>query len=693
MPNGFGFNWPGHTTTSAYGLLASVPIKSGSDGMFTATIGAIRQLAAADGVRLPASAPPSGGSTGSAGTAEGGATAAGSGAGAAGSGAAGSSASNAPATSGSSPSGSAAPSSNSGSSGTDAAIGAVALGLLVLAAVGLGIRFAVRQTGPIAVGPRWLLPSAAVLSAALLVGIILVSLSASSSTAGPLAHNPYIDPGTSLPERQAPDFTLINQYGQPVSLHQFRGKVVILTFNDSECTTICPLTTEAMLYAKRALGAAASKVQLLGVDADPKAIAVDDVLSYTQLHGMVNQWQYLTGTLPQLRHVWNQYGVAVDITRGLISHTPALYVIDAQGRLRKVYITQQSYAAVGQFGQVLAHEAASLIPGHPPVHSNLSYVEIKGISPSQRITVPRAGGGTVPLGPSAAPRLYVFFATWDQEVSSLAGELDLLNHYRSEAQAAGLPSLTAVDEGSVEPSASALPDFLRTLPDPLSYPVGIDTTGRIADGYEVEGQPWFVLTSASGQILWYWEVYTAGWPKLSALERDLRAALAKAPTAPSGVVAAEHYLVHSPPALVSLHRQANNLLGWASAFDQRVRSLRGYPVVVNTWASWCTSCQAEYSLFKNASIRYGRQVAFLGVDAEDQTSNAQAFMSHHWLAYPSYQSLTGSGLQEFLPGGLVGLPTTFFINRAGKVVEIHTGQYASQGTLDADIEQYALHQS
>ena len=73
--------------------------------------------------------------------------------------------------------------------------------------------------------------------------------------------------------------------------------MVILAFNDAECTTICPLTTAALVDAKDMLGAAASQVQLVGVDANPKATEVEDVLSYSQLHGMTYQWQYLTGSL------------------------------------------------------------------------------------------------------------------------------------------------------------------------------------------------------------------------------------------------------------------------------------------------------------------------------------------------------------------------------------------------------------
>ena len=105
---------------------------------------------------------------------------------------------------------------------------------------------------------------------------------------------PYLDPGTPV-SGVAPDFTLSDQFGQQVSLHSFRGKVVILAFNDSECTTVCPLTTTAMLDAKAMLGKAGSRVQLLGVDANPAAISLEDVWSYSELHGMLHAWHFLTG--------------------------------------------------------------------------------------------------------------------------------------------------------------------------------------------------------------------------------------------------------------------------------------------------------------------------------------------------------------------------------------------------------------
>src|ERR1700761_7081637 len=110
--------------------------------------------------------------------------------------------------------------------------------------------------------------------------------------------NPNLDLGTSLGNKPAPDFKLVNQFGQPMSLSQFRGRVVMLSFEDSECTTVCPLTTQSMVLAKELLGKAGDSVQLLGVDANPDAIKQADVMDYSRVHGMINQWDFLTGSLP-----------------------------------------------------------------------------------------------------------------------------------------------------------------------------------------------------------------------------------------------------------------------------------------------------------------------------------------------------------------------------------------------------------
>jgi cytochrome c biogenesis protein CcmG/thiol:disulfide interchange protein DsbE len=662
MPNGFGFSWPGHSPTSAYRVLAGISIRPGGDGLFDASEAAIGRLARASRVKLPSVAQ--------------------------------------------SAAAAASPTESAGANtqprvprrSTDEVLGIVALALVAAASVAFAVRRTARRRGwarPRFSAPHLKLPSIARLAipagAALLIALVAAlailvrSRAPAQSQTAALAANPYLDPGTPV-HGTASDFTLSDQFGRSVSLRSFRGKVVFLAFNDSECTTVCPLTTTAMLDAKAMLGKAGSQVQLLGVDANPAATSLEDVWSYSELHGMLHSWRFLTGTLPQLKDVWKDYGIEAAIQAGEITHTPALFVIDRQGRLSRLYMTQMSYTAVPQLGQLLAQSAAALLPGRPPVHADISYARIQPTPPSQKATLPRSGGGTVNVGPGKSARLFVFFASWDQETSGLAGELDSLNRYQALAARTGLPQLTAVDEASVEPSLKTPTEFLERLPHPLSYPVALDESGKLADGYEVLGLPWFVLTSSTGKLLYYQEVSTAGWPSTNVLVRYVKAALARV-AKPAGAFTASQQLAGSPRPLASLHQEADRLLGNQSALATRIRALRGYPIVINAWASWCAPCRSEFGLFASASARYGRRVAFLGADTDDSAGDARTFLAQHPVSYPSFQTTTPA-LSSLAV--IQGLPTTIFVSPQGKVVYVHTGQYDSQGTLDSDIATYGV---
>jgi cytochrome oxidase Cu insertion factor (SCO1/SenC/PrrC family) len=343
--------------------------------------------------------------------------------------------------------------------------------------------------------------------------------SAVSAASQAALKNPNLDLGSPVGNEAAPDIKLVNQFGQPMSLSQFRGRVVILAFADSECTTVCPLTTQSMVMAKELLGKAGDSVQLLGVDANPNAIKVSDVMAYSRAHSMVNQWDFLTGSSAQLKAVWKAYNIQVAIEAGQIDHTPALYVVNQQGRLEKLYLTAMAYSSVSQSAQVLATEVAGLLPGHPRLASIESLASIPAQTPADAVSLPAAtppaGGGatTVRLGPGK-PRLVVFFATWLTETSDLPAELTALNRYAKAAAKSRLPALTAVDETVTEPSQAAVTGYLRAL-GPLDYPVGLDKTGRVADGYGVQDQPWLVLVNAAGKITWQHD----GWVPLAALEK------------------------------------------------------------------------------------------------------------------------------------------------------------------------------
>ena len=202
----------------------------------------------------------------------------------------------------------------------------------------------------------------------------------------PLSTNPNVDPGTSLGGRPAPNFRLTNQFGQPMQLSQFRGKVVVLAFTDSQCTTICPITTESLIEAVRMLGSQGSQVQLLGVNANPTATSVADVKAYSTVHGLLNSWDFLTGSPTQLAKVWKAYGIYVAVLHGAIDHTPAIYLINQKGQEIKIYDSQMAYASIGQQAHVLATNIDKLLP-HPVRLPAISYAYIPGISPTTSTTL------------------------------------------------------------------------------------------------------------------------------------------------------------------------------------------------------------------------------------------------------------------------------------------------------------------
>ena len=143
----------------------------------------------------------------------------------------------------------------------------------------------------------------------------------------------------------------------------------------------------------------------------------------------------------------------------------------------------------------------------------------------------------------------------------------------------------------------------------------------------------------------------------------------------------------APPPIAALNDQASELLdGGADAFKARLDKLKGYPVVVNKWASWCAPCRQEFPYFQRQSARLAKNVAFIGVNSNDNDDNANRFLDEYPVPYPSYKD-PSLDIAEMLEG--IAFPTTAFYDKKGELAYSKQGAYASEADLVEDIERYA----
>jgi cytochrome oxidase Cu insertion factor (SCO1/SenC/PrrC family) len=138
----------------------------------------------------------------------------------------------------------------------------------------------------------------------------------------------------------APEFHLVDQTGQPVSLSSLRGYTVALTFLDPVCTTDCPTIAQEFRVTNQMLGAAAAKVRFVAIAANPVYNSVSVVAAFDRQEHLQSQsnWLFLTGSTPTLQTVWNDYGVGVATAPagGMAAHSDVAYVIDATGTTRRI---------------------------------------------------------------------------------------------------------------------------------------------------------------------------------------------------------------------------------------------------------------------------------------------------------------------------------------------------------------------
>ena len=338
MPNGFGFNWQGHSYSAADARLARVATGSDAGQLYLAAQTAVRKLAAADGVTIGAT----GGAASSAGA-----------------------------------------SHDGGLSAVIVALAAVlvvvVLGLLLVprlrrrtggrpwlarrrdAAVA-GVASAIRRLRPdraaaapvdvAAASPAWsrrrllVVPGLALVSAAAAGVLLAVALhptvpdvsSAAAAEGGPAAEWP-------AGRQVAPTFRLIDQNGRPVSLAAYRGRPVIVTFIDPLCRNLCPLEAHVLNAMDRQLPAA-KRTPILAVSVNVYADARPNLLQDYSKWSLVPQWRWAVGPASVLAAVWKDYKIEViDDTKRIagttvheISHIEGAYVIDGTGHVRALFL-------------------------------------------------------------------------------------------------------------------------------------------------------------------------------------------------------------------------------------------------------------------------------------------------------------------------------------------------------------------
>jgi protein SCO1 len=148
--------------------------------------------------------------------------------------------------------------------------------------------------------------------------------------------------GTDLGKAPAPSFSLTDQNGQQVSLDQFRGQPVVVTFLYTHCPDACPLIADELRQASDQLGADGSRVAILAVSTDPRHDDRASAVSFGQTHNMDGRWHYLLGSPDQLAPIWKAYYIGVTpgsdagsaLGENEITHSEAVFLIDKAGRER-----------------------------------------------------------------------------------------------------------------------------------------------------------------------------------------------------------------------------------------------------------------------------------------------------------------------------------------------------------------------
>ncbi len=189
------------------------------------------------------------------------------------------------------------------------------------------------------------------------IGVILLSGRGSAVSPPAQASSSPFDGPTMPANARAAGFSLTDQNGRRVSLVQYRGKVVVLTFIHSLCHDACPLMVEAIKGALNALPAAGRGVPTIGITVAQSEDTVANRRRFLARHRMTGRLAFLNGPFLVLRRVWRAY--AIEPVTPKIDHSTFVLLIDKRGFERVgIPVDQLTPEALAHDIEVLERERA-----------------------------------------------------------------------------------------------------------------------------------------------------------------------------------------------------------------------------------------------------------------------------------------------------------------------------------------------
>jgi cytochrome oxidase Cu insertion factor (SCO1/SenC/PrrC family) len=188
----------------------------------------------------------------------------------------------------------------------------------------------------------WIAVLALGICAGALIGLQRLSHRQAAAGASPVSASPQVTWAAGA--KRAPDFSLVDQAGKPVSIARFRGRPVIVTFMDPVCTDICPTEAKVLAVVDRQVSASERPV-VIAVSVNQWANARRNLLQDMKKWNVRGDWHWAVGGGSALAQVWRAYQVAVldvprtahGVTTHEISHTALAFVVDRRGYQRAVF--------------------------------------------------------------------------------------------------------------------------------------------------------------------------------------------------------------------------------------------------------------------------------------------------------------------------------------------------------------------